>query len=630
MIYDEVKYLVKVATARSKEARQLEKVKRTFDKAYQAQKNTVQTDGVRYSLKIKRTDGSVEELADARELTSDQAIDYLKQAKKGSLKWNSYIPVRKDTPQVIIDTLESVGENVDNLSLVMQVRKAQQAMSLNHKGTRSIKTGNNKRPHALQPEEILEIISNLDDPGVVILQTNRQNTNGDPLPNNVAVFVEYSSNGRESVAVVEFDSFIDPDFIGTEFGDTKYHTVVTVFEPDTERNGMPFDYVDELLSNPDNYELDIVKRQSEGSVVGKKHPNTSNELSSKNSIPQNSQKSSGNSQKSLSTGGEQIVPAGNYNVYGKDIALASNDIAPPVPETRRTEDAPKVGDDDFAPIRKDVAPPAPNEAAKEYISMAEFANSDSSVWKNVAYDDEETKANIMRDTHDHMVADGAVVAVSEEVRDTVDAAYPDLRGMKKKERTPILKEAMQKLKVNLRQFLSGFKNQNFEFDVHGKLLEAKLYNTGINEVLEKITKEKAGMLYSTESIFKNARYMYSSPDYDGDPNVYRWNYFYTPVQFGEETVGVRIAVRDTATPRESQIYNWGIKKNTSLDGVGRGTNDRISHGVSSDVSTDSISDIVPSVKMDMRFLEGDDYVKYRLSVDMCRILLILDRAGVFD
>lgn len=42
--------------------------------------------------------------------------------------------------------------------------------------------------------------------------------------------------------------------------------------------------------------------------------------------------------------------------------------------------------------------------------------------------------------------------------------------------------------------------------------------------------------------------------------IYRWNYFYTPVKIGDSTVGVRIAVRDMATPNESQIYNWGIKK----------------------------------------------------------------------
>lgn len=223
-----------------------------------------------------------------------------------------------------------------------------------------------------------------------------------------------------------------------------------------------------------------------------------------------------------------------------------------------------------------------------YISMEEYANSKSPVWRNVDYADNETKNAITQQMHTDMVDAGAVVTVSEDVVKQVNEALPDLRGMKKKDRTPILKAAVNALKNNLRQFLSSFSGQKFDFSVNGKVLEAKLYSTGINEVLEKVTRQKANMLYSTENIFRNAWYLYSTPDYDGDPNVYRWNYFYTPVQIGNETVGVRIAVRDMATPRESQIYNWGIKKDASLDGEGRGADDRISPDVSSDASDNII------------------------------------------
>ena len=301
-IYDEIKYLWNVATGREKA--EIEKVKREFDKAWKElsvkdnKKTTAKTNGdsdvgitadgnVKHSLSIKHTDGTIEELSDARDLTDEQVINYLNQAKSGKLKWNTYIPVRKDTPQVIIDTLKRVGENADNLSLVMQVRKVQQSMSKKNKGNQNAK-GNNIRGHALTAEEIVEIINNLDNPNTIILQTNRYSTNGKQLPNNVAVFVDYNNNGKEGMAVIEFESSIDSEFIGTEFGDTNYHTVVTVFEPDVERQGEPFDYAEELLLNPDNYELEIEQRQPEGSAIGKKHPNTSNELPlSKQTLPQN-------------------------------------------------------------------------------------------------------------------------------------------------------------------------------------------------------------------------------------------------------------------------------------------------------------------------------------------------------
>lgn len=187
-VWDEIKYLCKVATAGSKEARQLEKLKKAFDDAYR--EGGKAQSGTQYSLTIKHTDGTVEELADARDLTSEQAVSYLNQAKTGALRRETYIPVRKDTPQVIIDTLSGVGENVENLSLVMQVRKVQQSMSQETAGNRNRKSGSNVRKHALTPEEIVEIVNKLDDPSMVILQTNRQGKNGDPLPNNVAVRVQ--------------------------------------------------------------------------------------------------------------------------------------------------------------------------------------------------------------------------------------------------------------------------------------------------------------------------------------------------------------------------------------------------------------------------------------------------------
>jgi len=50
-IFDEIKYLCRVATAGSKEAKQLEKVKKAFEDAYrQDAKNTAEDGGVRYSL----------------------------------------------------------------------------------------------------------------------------------------------------------------------------------------------------------------------------------------------------------------------------------------------------------------------------------------------------------------------------------------------------------------------------------------------------------------------------------------------------------------------------------------------------------------------------------------------------
>ena len=63
-------------------------------------------------------------------------------------------------------------------------------------------------------------------------------------------------------------------------------------------------------------------------------------------------------------------------------------------------------------------------------------------------------------------------------------------------------------------------------------------------------------------------------------------------------MGVRIAVRDMAQGQnhipESQIYNWGIKKDASLGDV-QPVVSNSSHGTSSDASINSISQTVPGV-----------------------------------
>ncbi len=211
-----------------------------------------------------------------------------------------------------------------------------------------------------------------------------------------------------------------------------------------------------------------------------------------------------------------------------------------------------------------------NIVQKPRVSMADFTNPQSSVFRNLAYDDTVTQLEIMQQTHQDMVKNGSVVIIPESTLTQVESYYPDLRSMKKQERTPILKQKITELKTDLREFLSGLRGVNFEFEVNGNILDARLYDTGIREVMEKVTQDKASMIRHSDDIFRKAQYLYSTPDYDGDPNVYRWNYFYTPVQIGKEMVGVRIAVRDinqgNLNKPESQIYNWGIKKDAVLGG----------------------------------------------------------------
>ena len=76
-IFDEVKYLLKTATAGSKEAQQLEKVKRAFEKAYRETKNTAEDSGVQYSIR--------EDIVDVNGKEYDTVVELDKTVSKRTL-----------------------------------------------------------------------------------------------------------------------------------------------------------------------------------------------------------------------------------------------------------------------------------------------------------------------------------------------------------------------------------------------------------------------------------------------------------------------------------------------------------------------------------------------------------------
>ncbi len=219
-------------------------------------------------------------------------------------------------------------------------------------------------------------------------------------------------------------------------------------------------------------------------------------------------------------------------------------------------------------------------------TMAAYAEANGNVRRNnIEYADNAARNAAQKALHDRMVSEGKTLDLTEN-RENASQYFPNLRSMPKAERTAILRERIQTLKNDLRTYLNQLKGVNFEFEINGNTIEATVYNAGVKEVLQNLTQDKAGMLSASEEIFRNAEYLYSTQDKTGSPNVTGWDYFYVPVKIGGDTVGVRIAIRNMAFPTESQIYNWGIKReDTSLDGVGLMPGGRTSADVSSDVSS---------------------------------------------
>ena len=223
-------------------------------------------------------------------------------------------------------------------------------------------------------------------------------------------------------------------------------------------------------------------------------------------------------------------------------------------------------------------------------TMAAYAEANGNIRRNnIEYADNAARNAAQKALHDRMVNEGKILDLTEN-RENVSQYFPDLRSMPKAERKVILREKIKLLKDDLRTYLRQIKGASFEFEINGETIEAKLYNAGIQEVLKNLTQEKSGMLFASEEIFKNAEYLYSTTDKRGNPEVSGWDYFYVPVKLGDDTAGVRIAVRNMIQPNEAQIYNWGIKKEDApLGGSGPLPFGSASTGASSDASSNEMS-----------------------------------------
>ena len=119
------------------------------------------------------------------------------------------------------------------------------------------------------------------------------------IPDRFAVFVNLS-DGKEYVAVLEFDSEINPKYLVDEKTDDYFNTMVTVFEPDVEKGGEEYDYLEYLTSHHYNEEIDIIKEPAEtDAAIGQPLTTASATESSNNSIHQTASKINHSEQKLL-------------------------------------------------------------------------------------------------------------------------------------------------------------------------------------------------------------------------------------------------------------------------------------------------------------------------------------------
>ena len=174
---------------------------------------------------------------DPREVTESDVRDILDNIEKYDK--DSYFPVRINTPQALIDAAEKRGDIIENLPVVMQVKKAQQAMS--EEVTRS----SIERAHGLSSDDMIAILKGMDNPTYIVYQENGR----------YAEIVRFETETKKrAIAILEIGENKNAIHMnGYEGG--LYQVLVTAFVPDS------YQYIKDILNNKKNTNLPIEKKK---------------------------------------------------------------------------------------------------------------------------------------------------------------------------------------------------------------------------------------------------------------------------------------------------------------------------------------------------------------------------------
>ena len=249
-IYNEIKYLCKVATAGSKEARELEKVKKAFDNAWKesstVQKNTTDNGSVEYS--ISRT----------QNMNWDDQINGLLK-KSGQIKRYDTLVVEKSTPTYL------QSDVIEDLPLAIPLSVVTKA------------TNGKDVSHSIEKEKIVDLQKGIKNAEYVIKNPDR---------NSFAFVTDVKQNGHPILV-----SFLQ----NTEFDGDRVHKATSIH--------LQIDVDSMLKSLPETATIYVKNKNKFNKTVGA--TNNLRGLSANvefidDIVPQNSEKSSEKRQYSLS------------------------------------------------------------------------------------------------------------------------------------------------------------------------------------------------------------------------------------------------------------------------------------------------------------------------------------------
>ncbi len=325
-IFDEVKYLCKVATAGSKEARQLEKVKKTFEQIYrestQAEKNTTDESGVRYALG-QYSDKQISNWTNSKRIiiykNDNQLLDFVNKSITGDY-FDKKMYFGRVTTELANEIYDKTKINVENYNVSIssyEIRKIQK----DH-GNETYENLRGQR--AVTPNDYMHIIDTIQSPEAIKLSKNKYN-------NKPAIEFKSSKNDKVTVVAVVSDKHLDL-FVQTAYIGKKNRNFAT---PTTEQAD---------VNTP---------KTSSGTVSTTNITDLSGNVNSK----------------SLSEANSHPIKRGNYNVMGEDVTLTA-------PMQMQNNDKSNDNTKPLAPVREDVS-------ADEYSKVNLFVDNGNLPPQNV-------------------------------------------------------------------------------------------------------------------------------------------------------------------------------------------------------------------------------------------------------
>lgn len=212
-VYDEIKYLVKVATAGSAEKKQLLKVQRAFEKAFEtsrtekkATKNTTKNSGAKYSL-------SKDAKSEVENVLNDK-------------NYSDYVKLADTTPSILLSQ-----KGVKNLPMMMKPSHIREnILSEKEAKAKGLRVDGNINYHGLGKDLFLNVINDLDK----VTEAYRGTKNADNSVRGENYFLLISKHTDSNGNVINVPVFInEKGLYNRVFVDT--NKIATVFGRDELR-----------------------------------------------------------------------------------------------------------------------------------------------------------------------------------------------------------------------------------------------------------------------------------------------------------------------------------------------------------------------------------------------------------